>query len=426
MNTDRLLRFLPALLGVAALTAPAADWPRWRGGNLDGLCTETGLLQSWPDQGPPLLWTVDGLGAGFSSVAIAQGRLYTMGDVLNADKGKDQVVVCLDLATRKKVWSTRIGPAQTDGPRSTPTVDGGRVLAVGTDGDLVCLEAATGKPLWRKNLTKDFDGQMMSGWKYSESPLVDGQRLICTPGGRRATLAALDKLSGETIWTCAMPDIGPRGRDGAGYSSAVVAEIEGVRQYVQMLGRGVIGVEAETGRFLWGYNAIANTVANITAPIVRGNEVFCTTSYRTGCALLRVARQGDDFRAEEVYFLGPDQFENHHGGVVLVGDHLYGGKGQNRGQPVCLEWSTGQIAWKPDAPERGSAAVTFADGHVVFRFDRGPVYWVEAVPDAFRIRGVLKPPRGEGPAWPHPVICGGRLYLRHADILLCYDLRPAR
>ena len=411
----------------AIATAVTADWPQFHGPRRDNRSTDTGLLAEWPDDGPPLVWRIDGLGRGYSSVAIVGNRLFTMGDCRLDGQDERQYVLAYDLNTRQRIWAVDIGPPHDGGgPRCTPTVDGQRLYALGTDGDLVCLETATGKTIWRKNLTKDFDGRMMSGWKYSESPLVDGPRLVCTPGGRQATMAALDKLSGETIWTCAMPEIGSRGRDGAGYSSAVVAEIEGVRQYVQMLGRGVIGVEAESGRFLWGYNAIANNVANITAPIVRGNEVFCTTSYRTGCALLRVARQGNDFRAEEVYFLGPDQFENHHGGVVLVGDHLYGGNGQNRGQPVCLDWSTGRIAWKPDAPERGSAAVTFADGHVVFRFDRGPVYWVEALPDEFRIRGVLKPPRGEGPAWPHPVVCGGRLYLRHADILLCYDLRSAR
>jgi hypothetical protein len=220
-----------------------------------------------------------------------------------------------------------------------------------------------------------------------------------------------------------MPDIGPKGLDGAGYSSAVAANIAGVRQYVQMLGRGTIGVEADTGRFLWGYNQIANTVANITTPVVRGNYVFVTTAYSTGAALLRIARNGDDLEAREVYFLGPRDFQNHHGGVVLVGDHIFGGHGPNKGFPTCIELSTGKVLWKERSPALGSAAVLYADGNLVFRYDRGEVVLIEASPEELRIKGQFAPPTGEGPAWSHPVIHEGKLYLRHADLLLCYDLR---
>ena len=403
---------------------PAPDWPEFHGPQRDAIATDTGLLGEWSADGPALVWQISGLGLGYSTVSIADGKIFTMGDRPDGQGGDSQFALAFDLETREELWATPIGPPHTDGPRSTPTYDDGAVYVLGTSGDLVALDAGDGNTLWRRNLPEDFDGQMMSRWHFSESPLIDGSRLICTPGGPEATIVALDKKTGRTLWQSAMPPIGEAGRDGAGYSSAVVAEIAGVRQYVQMLGRGVIGVDAETGRFLWGYNRIANRVANITRPVVRGDYVFATTSYKTGSALLRIHRDGDEFSAEEIYFLGPEDFENHHGGVVLIGDYIYGGDGQNSGHPVCLDFATGEIQWKTRAPAAGSAAVLYADGHVIFRYDRGRVALIEATPDDFHLKGTFEPVRGEGPAWAHPVIHQGKLYLRHGDVLACYDLRP--
>jgi len=203
----------------------------------------------------------------------------------------------------------------------------------------------------------------------------------------------------------------------------VVATINGVRQYVQVIGRGVVGVEAESGRFLWGYNRIANRVANIPTPVVRDNYVFVTTSYKTGCALLRITGNRQRMKAEEVYFLGPEVFENHHGGVVLVGDYLYGGDGQNKGTPVCLEMATGRVCWKVDPPGKRSAAVLYADGNLIFRYEDGLVALIAATPERFSLISSFRPPQTNGPAWPHPVIHDGKLYLRDKDILWCYDLR---
>jgi hypothetical protein len=190
-----------------------------------------------------------------------------------------------------------------------------------------------------------------------------------------------------------------------------------------MLGRGVIGVEAATGRFLWGYNRVANNVANITSPLIRGDYVFASTAYNTGSVLLRIMPEGSSLRAEEVYFIEPRDFQNHHGGVVLVGEHIFGGHGPNRGDPACIEFGTGKIAWKDRAPARGSAAVLYADGRLIFRYDRGEVLLIEASPEGLKIKGRFEAPRGEGPAWPHPVIHKGKLYLRHGNLLMCYDLR---
>lgn len=414
--------------------AETGDWPQFHGPRRDALCGETGLLKQWPQAGPELLWEMHGLGIGYSTVSIAGGRLFTMGDRpdgetadaegTDAEQEHSQFVLAFDLKTRRELWATRIGGPHDDGPRCTPTIDGPLLYGIGTDGNLMCLETETGTVRWQKSLPEDFGGRMMSGWKYCESPLVDGDRLLCTPGGPERTMVALDKQTGESIWEMALPKMGPRGKDGAGYSSMVAAEIDGVRQYVQLLGRGVVGVEAQTGRFLWGYNRIANNVANITSPVVRGNLVFVTTSYNTGSALLQVVRRGDQFTAEEVYFLPARQFANHHGGVVLVGGHIYGGSGQNRGAPTCLDLATGEIAWQERPLARGSAAVLYADGQVIFRYDRGLVALVEAKPDGFQLDGTFQALSGTGPAWAHPVIHDGKLYLRHNDRLLCYDVKP--
>ena len=406
-----------------AVAAKTDDWPQFRGPGRDGISAETGLLDEWPEAGPPLLWQLDGLGRGYSSVSIAGGTVFTMGDRIGADGEEHQYALAFDLETRRELWATRVGPPHSDGPRCTPTWDAGIVYVLGTSGDLLALQADSGQVIWQRNLPEDFGGVVMSVWRFSESPLVDGDRLICTPGGPEATMVALNKRTGETLWKCAMPAIGDAGNDGAGYSSAVVAELAGVRQYVQLLGRGLIGVDAQTGRFLWGYNRIANSVANIPSPVVRGDYVFTTTSYQTGCALLHIQRDGDRFRAEEVYFLGPRDFENHHGGVILLGDYLYGGNGQNNGQPTCLKLATGEIQWKERGPSAGSAAVVYADGHLIFRYDRGPLALIEATPEALRIKSVFEPVKGAGPAWAHPVVHRGRLYLRHGDLLACYDLR---
>lgn len=405
------------------MAADSQDWPQFLGPHRDNLCRETGLRTDWEQNPPTLLWTIEGLGMAYSSVAVTDGRILTMGDREGAGGEKAQFVLAFDVKTQEALWATEIGPPHKDGPRSTPTVDGDLLYALGTEGDLVCLDTATGAEQWQKSLVNDFGGTMMSGWKFSESPLVDGPRLVCTPGSADATLVALDKKTGDVIWKCAVPALGEKGKDGAGYASAVVTEIGGVRQYVQLIGRGVVGVEAETGKFLWGYNEIANGTANIPTPVVRGPYVFATTNYNTGSALLEVVRVGDTFHVKELYRLSARQFENHHGGIICFGNYVYGGHGNSRGEPVCVDAATGEIVWRGEAPERGSASTLYAGGHILFRYDRGLVALVEATPDAFRLKGAFQPLTGSGPAWARPVIADGKLYLRHGDLLACYDMR---
>lgn len=406
-------------------TAEAADWPQWRGPNRDGICTETGLLESWPEGGPKLLWEIEGLGLGYSSMTIVKGRLYTMGDI-PIESETVQCVLAYDISTYERLWTAKVGPQHEDGgPRCTPTVDDGLIYAIGTSGDLVCVGADNGKVLWNKNLEKDFGGKNPN-WKYSESPLIDGDRLICTPGGRDAVMVALNKKTGELIWECSMPDIGPNGKDEAGYSSIVITEAGDLRQYVQMTNRGLIGVAAEDGRFLWGYNRIANRVANIPTPVIYGDYVFCATGYSAGSALLKLTASDNGVNAQEVYFLDAKTFQNHHGGFVRVGDYIYSGHDHNKGRPICIEIKTGKVMWQEEQPGAGTGSVLYADGNLYFRYEDDILALIEANPQKYNLKSTFRLPKREtmsNPGWPHPVISDGKLYVRHSDVLFVYDIK---
>jgi outer membrane protein assembly factor BamB len=417
----------PSVLLVCALMASpavAADWPGWRGPARDGVSPETGLLQEWGPGGPPLAWKASGIGVGYSGVAVVGDRIYTTGD-----KDGKQHVFALQRDGGAIVWQAELGPPFEErrggGPRGTPVVDEGRVYALGTSGDLVCVDAATGKEIWRRNLPRDFGGQMMSRWMWSESPLVDGDRLVFTPGARDAALVAVEKATGKEIWRAAVPELGPEGKDGAGYSSIVVSNGAGVKQYVQLMGRGLVGIRASDGRFLWGYNRVANGVANVATPIVRGDLVFASTGYQTGSVLLELERSGDGVKARERYFLDSKTLQNHHGGLVLVGDYLYAGHGHNKGFPICVELATGKVAWGGDIRNAGtdSATVMYADGRIYFRYQNGVIILVEASPDGYVEKGELEIPDVRDPSWPHLSIADGRLYVREQDNLYVYDVR---
>lgn len=403
--------------------ARAEDWPQWRGLRRDAVSEEKGLLQSWPVGGPKVAWQASGLGTGYSSVVVGRGRLLTMGR-----KDSDVVLTALDAATGKPVWTRKIGETSRH-PCSTPTLDGDHLYALDPDGDLVCLQAATGEVVWQTSFIDNFAGRMMSGRGYGESPLIDGERLICTPGGADAALVALDKLTGDVIWKAKLPEIGPLGKDGAGFSSVVVTEAAGLRQYVQLVGRGVIGIDARDGRFLWGYNAIANETANIPTPVVHNEFVFAANGYTAGSVLLKLvpdnsqsgAAQG--VKAEVVYSLTGSQFQNHHGGVVRLGDFLFAGHGNNNGLPTCLDFKTGRVVWKRRGLGVGSAAVVYADGQLYFRYQNGLVALIEASNRGYNLKGSFEIPGAGGDSWAHPVVANGRLYLREQDTLSVYDLR---
>lgn len=426
---------LGLLLTACAGMSWAGDWPQWRGPKRDAISDETNLLNSWPKEGPKLLWDSKSftkgtyIGVGFSSLSLAKGRIYTMGDQSldlpddTKKKAKVCVVHCLDADNGKLLWSTPIGPSRGgDGPRCTPTVDGDRVYATSRTGTFACLDAATGKLHWKKEFEKDFGGRMMSGWDYSESPTIDGDKVVVTPGGDKAALMAFNKTTGEEIWRSEIPKTG-----GAGYASIVIAEVGGIRQYITLLGksRGLVGVDAKTGKFLWNYAKIANGTANIPTSLVKGDLVFASTGYGDGgSALLQLVPDGKGgVDAKELYYFKSKELQNHHGGLVLLGDYIYGGHGHNDGRPFCLEMKTGKLMWGPEqGVGSGSAAVVYADGHLVFRYQSGPLALIEATPNGYKVKGSFQP-KISGNGWPHPVIANGRLYLRGQDQMQCYELR---
>ena len=414
---------LPAVDGVpspqAKKEAAKGNWSTWRGPNRDGLSAETGLLSSWQEREPKLAWKVKGLGNGLSSVAVAEGRIYTMGRRDGATK-----MIALSTKDGAKIWESDMGSEANEDPNSTPSVDGDRVYGLTHAGQLVCVGTTDGSILWRKHFPTDFKGEMESGWGYSESSIVDGDNLICTPGGNSAVMVSLNKRTGEHLWSAEMPAvIGDRGHDGAGYSSIVIGQIAGRKQYVQLTGRGVIGVDSENGNLLWTYNRIANGVANIPTPIVKEDYIFCSTGYGTGAALIQIHDRNGKYEVEEKYFLKGNELQNHHGGMVLVADYIYCGHGHNKGHPICLNMMSGKYAWGPvRGPGTGSAAILYADGHLYFRYESGDMALIEATPDEYKLKGTFKTDEINGKSWPHPVIADKKLYLRDQGTLMAYDI----
>jgi len=400
----------------------SGEWPQFHGPQRNAVSSDTGLLTEWPENGPPLVWEAKGAGRGYSSVAVVGERLYTMGDGLSIADDKDEYVVCFNRADGAFVWKAKIGPAWNSGQadwqssRSTPTVDGDLLYTLSPHGVLVCLESAAGKEVWRKDLKEDLGGKKGDGWGYSESVLIDGDKLVCTPGGESATMVALNKKTGEVIWKAASA-----GDRGAGHASVVISEVGGTRVYVNTTASGPLGVRAEDGQVLWTY-PIEKTTAVIPTPIVRGDLVFFTAGYDRGGALLRQVPGGNgEVKVEEIYPLNKD-LNNKHGGVIMVGDYLYGDS-NDQGIPFCAELMTGKIVWKERGPGKRSAAVLAADGHLYIRWADGTLALAQASPDGFTTSGSFKIPGSGGrPSWSHPVVVGGKLYVREGDSILCYNV----
>lgn len=388
---------------LATLALHAADWPQWRGVNRDGISTETGLLKSWPEGGPKQVWKATGLGEGFSSFAVVKGRIYTQGQREN-----QEYVMAYDAATGKKLWETPAGSAFRErrghGPRGTPTVDGTVLYALSADGTLVCLNLADGKQVWSQNIVDKYKGEVPH-WGISESPLIDGERVIVTPGGSDGTLVALNKKNGTPLWKT-------KGSDAAAYSSPIIVNSGKVRQYVTLTSGAAVGVSASTGEILWRYDKVSNRTANIATPIFAKDHLFVSTDYGTGCALLKVAADG---KASEVYF--NTDMKNHYSSSVLVGDHLYGFSSQVL---TAMNFLTGQVAWRDRSVGKGS--VTLADGMLYVYSERGQMALVEATPTAYQEKGRFSIPPGDFNTWTPPVIANGRLYLREQDNLYSFDI----
>jgi len=416
--------FVLAGIVTPALAAESAPWPTFRGPERTAVSPDTGLLKEWPDGGPKLAWETAGAGGGYSSLAIAGDRIYTFGDGSSTAADEDEYLSCFDASDGKQLWMSKIGPAWTRnyvGGRSTPTVDGERVYIVTPHGELVCCQTAAGKEVWRKDLKKEFGGNKGDGWGYSESVLVDGDKVVCTPGGATATMVALNRLTGEKLW-----QTDREGNRGAGHASIVIATIGGTRVYVQTTSSGPMGVRAEDGKLLWTYD-FPRITAVIPTPVVRGDLVFATAGYGNGGGVLlkQVPAADDLVKVDEVY-APKGELKNKHGGVVLIGDHLYGDS-DDKGSPFCAESMSGKVAWtrgRNEGPGGGSAAIVAADGCLYIRYASGTMVLAEASPESYKVLGSFTiPGKGKEASWSHPVIVGGRLYLREWDRILCYELR---
>ena len=386
--------------------AAAADWPQWRGPARDGKSAETGLAETWPAGGPPRVWKVQGLGSGYSSIAVAAGRLYTQGQ-----SGSDEYVLALDAATGKQFWKTKTGAAfgndKGNGPRGTPTVDGSRLYALAADGTLACLDAASGKSIWQLNFVQRFAGQRPT-WGYSESPLVEGEHLIVTPGGRGAAVVALNKATGEVIWKS--------GDDRAGYSSPMSFDVGGSRVLAVLTANAGIGLDAKTGALLWRNDKSINRTANIATPVVDRGHVFYSSDYGTGCALLKVARRASAIGASEVYF--NREMRNHYTTSVLVGDYLYG---FSSAVLTAMNFMTGKVAWQDRSVGKGNCI--YAGNRLYCMGEEGAVALIEPTPEAYRERSRFRIPAGSLPTWTPPTVANGRLYLREQDNLYCFNVK---
>jgi outer membrane protein assembly factor BamB len=419
-RADSFIRLLLIVLGCLALTMPlsgsASDWSQWRGPNRDGKSPETDLLKQWPPEGPKLAWKTSGLGKGYGSVSIKGDRIYAIGDLPDAN-----YLMAMSADGGKILWSTKVGKAgnygppgwEFAGPRCTPTVDGGLVLAVDQWGELVCANAADGKEQWRKNYLKDLGAEKPPEWGYSESPLVDGDHVVVTPGGSKGAMAALDKKTGAVIWQS------KNFTDPAHYASIVIADLGGTRQYVQLTAASVVGISPKDGAVLWRAARKGN-VAVIPTPVVDGNDVYVTSGYGVGCQLFHVTKAGDKFSVKQVY--ANHAMVNHHGGVLKVGDDIYG-YSDSKGL-TCQDFKSGEVRWaEKEKVQKG--CLSYADGLLYFRQeDNGTMIFVEATPSGYHEKGRFRQPqRAEEKAWAHPSIANGKLYLRDQDLLLCYELK---
>jgi outer membrane protein assembly factor BamB len=396
---------------------PAFDWPQFRGPNRDDISKETGLLKQWPADGPAKVWSYTQAGSGYSGFSVVGGKLFTMGT-----RDGSEILICLDAAKGNELWTAKLGGVLSnkwgDGPRGTPTVDGDRVYTLGGEGTLVALKAATGKEIWRTTMAAL--GGKTPGWGYTESVLVDGNQVVCTPGGPKGAMAALDKLTGKLLWQS------DKWTDGAQYSSIVPADINGQRQYINRSQTNIVGIAAKDGALLWQVGYPGKT-ATIPTPIVKGNQVYVSSGYGVGSLSFTIEPENKVNALFDETSGTSKVMKNHHGGVILLGDKLYGysdGLGW-----TCQDFKTGALVWnEKSAAKKG--AIAYADGHFYcLEEDSGNVLLVDASPTGWKEESrfkldpqtTIRSPQGH--IWTHPVVSNGRLYLRDQDLIFCYAVK---
>ncbi|HSJ01641.1 MAG TPA: PQQ-binding-like beta-propeller repeat protein, partial [Verrucomicrobium sp.] len=413
MKSPLFISLLSCSLGVLAvspLSVMAADWPTFRGADRTDISTETGLLKEWPAAGPAKVWSYEGAGLGYSGFAVVGGTLYTLGAIESVE-----YLIAVDAASGKEKWKVEVGPQLAngwgDGPRSSPTVDGDRVYALGGNGDLVCASTKDGKSLWKASMTAV--GGKVPGWGYCESPLVDGKLVLCTPGGQQGTILALDKMTGDKVWQST------EWTDGAQYASIVPSDHGGQRQYVQLTMQNFAGVSAKDGKVLWTVPFPGKT-AVIPSPIVSKDQVYVAAGYGVGCKSVKLGSGEPEFLYENTNMV------NHHGGVILVGDYLYGYS--DKGGWTCQNFKTGEVQWA-ERGKLGKGAIHCAGGMLyLLEENSGNVVLIKASPDGWDekgrfLMGPQSPQRSaKGKVWTHPVVSGGKLYLRDQEFIHCYEV----
>lgn len=412
-NLGKQIAFALVSFTCLSSIAFAEDWAQWRGPQRDGKSAEKGLMAKWPDGGPKLLWQAKNIGSGFSTPSVVGEQLF----VISNQGNEKEEVLALSASNGNKLWSTAIGKVgpnqgpQYPGTRATPTISGDSVYALGSDGDLVCLDIKSGQKKWSKNLRSDFGG-VAGMWAYTESPLIDGDILICSPGGATSTVVALQKSTGAVVWKSAMPEA-----DAASYASPVIANVDGVKQYVIYLGKGIVGLKADTGELIWRYTKTSDAQANIATPIVSGNYIYSAAS-RVGGGLVKAS--GTKSEPQELYFA--KSLPAGMGGSVLIDGNLFGSIGETM---ACVDFMTGAIKWQDRGI--GSASVCFADGRLYLHSVKNELAMIEASPEAFKPLGTFTPPgtkdNGNAKPWTHPVISNGKLYLRDQGDVWCYDIK---
>lgn len=406
-------RYVPQILLIACLALPAAadgpTWPQFHGPQQDNKSPDTGLLDRWPEAGPALVWKAEGLGYGYSSVSIADGRIFTSGNM--DDK---TVITALDAADGNVLWQTPNGRAWTKsypGTRGTPTVDGDRVYDESPLGELVCMEAATGKKIWGVNIIKAFGGKNIH-WGLSESVLIDGDRLICCPGGETAVVA-LDKRTGDVVWKA--PSVGQP----PSYATPTLAEYRGMRMVITMALKSMIAVNADTGELLWQVPHVSLFDENVLQPVYHDGQIF-VSSLKAGSVKWKIHVDGQKASVEELW--RSDQMDNHHDHVILLGGYLYGSSCiRNSGKWICLDWETGEMQYAERGVGKGT--LTYADGMLYTLSERLVVGLAKPTPTGHEVVSRFRlEPQGKAPSWAHPVVCGGRLYVRHGEILYVYNV----
>ena len=412
---------IAAMLVMSGMNANAQDWSQWRGENREGIVKQAGLNLDWTAKKPPLLWTFREAGLGYSAPTVVGTTLYGQGAV--DEKG---FAFALDTKTGNLKWKQELGREfvadRESAPRGSITVDGDKLYLIRGIGQIHCLSAVDGKEIWQKDFKNDFQGKLMSQWGFSESPLIDGNLVICTPGGKEGTMVALDKKTGALVWRT------KEWTDDAGYSSPIVAEVNGIRQYIQQSAKSVAGISAKDGNVLWKINyppLSRPPSAVVPTPIFNDHIVYVTSGYKNGCMGVRLTKSGESLQADTIYV--SKVIENQHGGVVLVNGYIYGYSDDRTW--VCQNMKTGEMVWKERNNEVGKGAVLAVNDRLILMSERtGLLTVVAASPDGWKEFGKMEIPERtnistkDNSVWAHPVIAHGKLFTRDHDLLFCFDL----